>query len=110
MQTVEPVRRKAMREAVRELRDYDHCFISQEGADHFAERFGVKLSTHVARANPDDPKGLTLEDGATEAVGIDAADMAESICKSLGVGYVPKMGRGSRLRSCCDALEAALKD
>lgn len=92
---------------VKDLRGYDHAFINAEGVKHFAKGFGVKLRAyrHHADASPDNPKGLMLDDGAESAVGLDAAELAEDICRALGVSYVPKMGRGSRLRSACDALE-----
>lgn len=90
---------------VKDLRDYDHAFINEEGVEHFAKGFGVALRGHRHHANPDDMKGLTLDGGAKSAVGMDAADLAETICRRLGVSYAPMMGRGSRLRSACNALE-----
>jgi hypothetical protein len=96
-------------EAVSKLREYDHAFLTEQGVDYFAKAFGVKLTPYLAYAEPDDPKGLRLERGATSAVGMDAAHMAEVICRELGVAYVPKMGRGFRLQTCCSALEKHFK-
>jgi hypothetical protein len=91
--------------AVDELREYDHAFINPEGAKRLAAPFGVKPRTYIEKVNPNDPKGLILEDGATEAEGIDAALLAMQICGDLSVDYESKLGRGSQLRSCCDALK-----
>lgn len=97
-------------EAVAELREYDHAFVSPKGAKRLAKPFGVKPTTYLVQANPNDPKGLTLDDGATEAEGVDAAILAEQICHKLGVNYESKLGRGSQLRSCCDALQKWAED
>lgn len=104
--------------AVEDLRGYDHVFLSEEGVNKFSERFGVKLTPAKYYENPRDPKGLTLEDGpevhkdkrGRYAMGLDAMVMAMSICDQLGVQYMDKMGRGSQLRVCCDALEAHFKE
>ena len=90
---------------VRDLRQYDHAFLSVEGADHFGEIFGCKIRTYAAKATPNVMKGLTLSDGAKSARGIDAKDLAIQICDAHGVEYEEKFGRGSQLRSCCDALD-----
>ena len=91
--------------AVNELREYDHIFLSPEGVERFARAFNVKLTPYRAYANQKEPKGLTLNDGAKSAMGMDAHYMAQAICRQLGVKYVEKHGRGSALRACCDALE-----
>jgi hypothetical protein len=93
--------------AVADLRGYDHCFMTKEGVEDFATRFGLagKIKPYVVKANPNDPKGLTLDNGATSAIGMDAAILASVICDHLGVKYMSKMGRGFQLRACCDALE-----
>ena len=90
---------------VEKLREYDHAFLDTEGALHFSTPFGFKARTYVAHADPTEPKGLTLHDGAASAEGIDAVDLAKQICHHVGVEYESKFGRGSQLRSCCDALE-----
>jgi hypothetical protein len=75
--------------AVGELRDCDHLFLSAEGVKSFSETFGVDIKPRLAKADasPDNPKGLTLSDGASEAIGLDAAELAELICIRLGVDY-----------------------
>lgn len=97
-------------EAVDELRQYDHAFINPDGAKRLAAPFGVTPRTYVMKANPQDPKGLTLDGGLTEAEGIDAAELGIQICFHLNVDFESKMGRGSQLRSCCDALEKWVKE
>jgi hypothetical protein len=91
--------------AIDELRQYDHAFLSEEGAQKLAEPFGLTPVTYIAYASPNEPKGLTLHDGAKSARGADAHDLAMQICDHLGVKYQAKYGRGSQLRTCCDALD-----
>lgn len=96
-------------ELVERLReDYDHAFLTVEGALAFSRPFGFDAETYVAYANPDDPKGLTLNDGSASAEGIAADVLARQICDHVGVKYPPMFGRGSQLRACCDALASWL--
>lgn len=104
-----PTKRGHYLKLIAKLREYDHLFITPEGANHFSTPFGFKAHTYVLKANPSDPKGLTLNNGATEAEGIDAQDLAMQICRHLKVPFDSKFGRGSQLRACCDALEAWAK-
>lgn len=94
---------------VDELRGYDHAFLTVEGADYFSKPFGFKARTYVARANPNDPKELTLASGADSAEGIAADILAMQICDHVRVEYYRGLGRGSQLRVCCDALQRWLK-
>jgi hypothetical protein len=96
-------------EAVKDLRDYDHCFLNEKGVAKFAKAFGVKLRATYHKADPSNPKGLRFSDGAKGGIGMDAATMAELICDQLGVQYEHKLGRGFRLQSACNALEAHFK-
>lgn len=92
--------------AIAELRQYDHAFISKEGAIALAKPFGLDPYTYTLKADPPGTfKGLTLANGQSEAHGIDAQDLAMQICRHLKVDYPAQFGRGSQLRSCCDALE-----
>jgi hypothetical protein len=91
--------------AVADLREYDHAFIDPEGAKKLAAPFDVTPRTYIERVNPNDPKGVTFNDGRLEAEGIDAAILAQQICGALDVDYDGKFGRGSQLRACCDALQ-----
>lgn len=97
------------KECVDKLRQYDHAFLTVEGAMSFSRPFGFEARTYVERADPSDPKGLTLNNGAASAEGIAAHHLAEQICQHVGVDYPEKLGRGSQLRACCDALELWLK-
>lgn len=94
---------------VGDLREYDHSFISPEGARHFSEPFGFTARTHVELDSRAQIKGLTIHDGSPAAEGVAAEDLARQICDHLKVAYPPMMGRGFALRSCCDALEQYLK-
>ena len=96
-------------EWVSQLRDYDHTFLSPEGVKMFAEAFEVKLTPYKAYADPSDPKGITFHDGAEFGYGMCAADLAEQVCRQLKIKFQQRMGRGFRLRGCCDALEAHFK-
>jgi len=103
--------RAAQLAVVNELRDCDHDFLSAKGVKYFAEAFGVDIKPRLTKADasPDNPKGLVLADGASEAEGLDAAELAELICIHLGVGYGRHLsGRGARLQFACDSLEAHL--
>lgn len=91
---------------VKELRGCDHGFLTVEGALHFSQPFGFKARTYTAHARPNDPKGLTFHDGAKSGVGISAHELAEDICQFIGAPFDRKFGRGSQLRSCCEAIEA----
>jgi hypothetical protein len=94
-------------QAVHDLRNYDHAFLTAEGVAKFAKAFGLegKIKPYREKANPSDPKGLMFHNGASEGVGMDAQILAMSICEHLGVKYPEMFGRGSQLRACCDALE-----
>lgn len=89
--------------------DYDHCFLIKEGVLHFTQPFGFDGQTYVAHANPNDPKGLTLDSGAASAEGCAADQIAVQICQHLGLTVPQKMGRGFRLRAACDTIEQHLK-
>lgn len=97
-------------ELIRTLRrDYDHAFLSREGVLHFTRQFGFEARTRVHTANPDEPKGLTLADSADEADGLAADEIAFKICQHLKLDAPPMMGRGFRLRACCDVIERHLQ-
>lgn len=67
------IRKMTPLEAVAELRQFDHAFISEEGCKAFHFAFGQpEYGGQTYRASPNEPKGLTLKDGAKEAVGMDA--------------------------------------
>ena len=90
---------------IRELYELDHAFLSKEGVEHYTKPFGFTGSTYLAKANPQDFKGLTLYDDNGDPIdeleGQDSARVAEEIADHLKVDYPPMHGRGSRLRVCC---------
>jgi hypothetical protein len=98
------IERQERVEAAKELHKYDHDFVSPEIVERFATVFGVKLKAYYQKASPHEPKGLTFADGREGGEGMDAAYMASSICRQLGVDYPEKLGRGSQLHSCAEAL------
>jgi hypothetical protein len=100
-----PTDTETLIKTVDELRKYDHCFISAEGAEKFSQAFGFSARTHVETATSSDFQGLTLHDGIKSAKGLGAHELARQICHHAGVKYKSTMGRGSQLRECCDALE-----
>lgn len=95
--------------AIMELYEYDHAFLSPEGVEHFTKPFGFKGHTYLAKANPQDFKGLTLNGGATEAEGQDAHQVALQIASHLGVKVPDMFGVGSQLRVACTKILEHLK-
>ena len=97
-------------EALEELSDCDHAFLNREGCNRIAGPFGLIPRCYEHRANPRDPKGLTLKDGAKKAVGLGAEELAGQICQHLGLGRPDAAfhGRGSQLRACVDAIREKL--
>ena len=97
---------------IRELYELDHAFLSKEGVEHYTKPFGFIGSTYLAKANPQDFKGLTLTDKdgnpIPELEGQDASVVAKQIADHLGLTYPPMYGRGSQLRVCCAAILESL--
>jgi hypothetical protein len=92
---------------VKELATYGHTFLSPEGVKYFTEPFGFQGKTRIAKADasPDNPKGLILEDGATEAEGSEDWAVAWDICIALGLSPPSYLsGRGFRLRAACQQI------
>ena len=95
--------------AVKLLQQHDHGFLSAEGVDAITKPFGVSGWSYPHRANPQDPKGLTFNDGSKVKSGLSAHELAERLCRHLGIDYVEAFGRGTQLRNCCEALLAELE-
>lgn len=96
---------------IKDLRGHDHRFLTVEGVQHFFEPFGLdaKEWCYFHRADPMELKGLTMDDGSKGGTGLAAEEIAEAINRHLNTGFTPwQMGRGYRLRSACDAIEAFL--
>lgn len=90
------------------LADWDHAFVSPEGATEVATAFGIDAAKadswcYTLRDSRNEPKGLRLDNG-TEARGICAASLTCLICETLAVPYASKLGRGSQLFECIRAL------
>lgn len=90
---------------IRDLYECDHGFLSKDGVEHFTKPFGFMGSTYLAKSNPQDFKGLTLQDKdgnfLDELEGQDAAKVALEIASHLGVNVPDMFGRGSQLRIAC---------
>jgi len=96
-------------EAIKELREYDHCFLSPDGVREIGKPFDV-FETTIAKDTRSEFKGLTLNDAkeGDVAEGLPAHTLAELICKKLGVEYPAMYGIGSQLQVCCDVAERFL--
>lgn len=97
---------------IRELYELDHAFLSKEGVEHYTKPFGFIGSTYLAKANPQDFKGLSLYDKEgnpiEEMEGQDASVIAREIAQHLKVDFREMYGRGSTLRECCARILEAL--
>lgn len=82
----------------------DHSFMKPEFVKEANDVFGSHIGTYLAKANPKDFKGLTLNDGATEAEGQDAHKIAEQLAEHLGLEWQEMFGIGSELRECCRVI------
>lgn len=89
---------------IKELYEYDHAFLTPEGAAHFTEPFGFTAHLSVVEANPQDMKGLTLHNGAKRAKGIEASKLALQIAQIVGVSVPDMYGIGSQLRIACSRI------
>jgi hypothetical protein len=99
-------------EAILELAEYDHCFLSPEGVRELGKPFGV-FKTIIAKDNRSDFKGLNLGEGNKEgdsAEGLPAHTLAIMICKKLGVDFPYQHGIGSQLRVCCKVVTRYLNE
>lgn len=92
-----------------ELYEYDHAFLTAEGALHFTKPFGITPKLHIEEANPQNPKGLTLHNGARRAEGVAAHKLAMQIADNMGIQYKEMFGIGSQLRVTCVAILEHLK-
>lgn len=95
-------------EALKYLSEGDHAFLSEKRVKQIADAFGIKITTYLAKANPQDFKGLSLwndkGEPISEARGQDAHKVALQICATLKLKYQDMFGIGSQLRSCCESI------
>lgn len=95
-------------ELLNELAENTHTLFSESFVEQINEAFIVSLKARVYRADgARNPKGLTTHDGAPEAKGLAAFELAPALCDALGVKYESKLGRGFQVRACVDALRTA---
>jgi hypothetical protein len=84
---------------VRTLKDdYSHVILSAEGVKKYSEAFGCKLSTETI------PPHLLNDPTSPVNQGLASDDLAVDLCGRFRVKYKTKIGRGSRLRECCEKL------
>lgn len=99
---------KAIVESIKILAASDHGFLGEETVRRVTEPFGFVGHTYLAKANPQDFKGLTLwdKDGnqISEARGQDAHKVAMEVCDHLGIKYEDYFGVGSQLSECVSKL------
>lgn len=93
------------------LVDNTHGFMTPGFVDKVNKAFGVDFQSRRTRANasPDNPKGLTFDNGKKVGVGLSALDIACLLCSALRVSYVEKFGRGSQVIACVTALREHLQ-
>lgn len=94
-------------EAIQELAQCDHAFLSEEGVKRFTEPFGFVGFSYEAGDSREHMKGLSLDTGPGSTMkGQDAAETALEIAKHvIGKRWRPFcQGRGSRLQECCRAV------
>ena len=84
-----------------------HLLFTNEFVEEINGAFGLRLRPQYYRATPNEPKGLTLDNGKDGTIGISALDAARMICQALGVRHEEKMGRGFQVRACVEALRNA---
>lgn len=99
---------KEQEAALHELETNTHLFWKSEAAKDLTRPFGFECRVIEYKANPRDPKGLTLDNGARSAVGAASWDISSQICSHLKVRSEGKLGRGFQVRSDCDAARRYL--
>lgn len=97
---------RTQKELLHELMCNTHVLWRPEFVDEINTAFGTKLEAQRYKAS-NDPKGLTLNNGASAAIGIASFDLAHMLCGALNVKYAGMLGRGFQVRVCVEALQAA---
>lgn len=92
-------------ERMKDLAFNTHILFNEKGARKYTDPFGIHPKLRKYHAQPNDPKGLTLNDGASWAMGIASWDLAYQIYNHFGLTDAEsKMGRGSQQREYCYAV------
>lgn len=84
-----------------------HAFFTTEFLTLVNGAFGADIKPVECEADPDDPQGLVIHNGADRAVGIAAFNLAPQLCRALGVSYLGAHGRGTLVHHCIEALRAS---
>lgn len=96
-------------DALERLSDAHHSALTESAAYEIADALGVPKERIHCRslrsdAGPDNPKGLTMYPGNEGMMGTSGLALAEALCAALNVPYEGKLGRGSQVRACVEAL------
>lgn len=96
---------EAQIKAMRELSGRTHELLNEKGVKMYADPFpDFTPRLFKYRADPKDPKGLTLNDGSKEATGLATWDLAAQICDHFKLKAESCLGRGSQQRAYCNAV------
>lgn len=93
------------KEVLQTLRGHTHTFWTTKAAVEFCEPFGVEWTPRVYQNEPNNPKGLHLDNGAKEAEGAGTPDITGTIAAKLGLHPRGCLGRGFQVRADCEAIE-----
>jgi len=95
-------------EVLQEMLENTHSLFNQDFVGEVNAAFNTDIKCHRYKADGDvNPKGLTLDNGATSAIGLACFDLAEELCDTLKLEYTQTMGRGFQVMVCVEALKNA---
>lgn len=95
-------------EALNCLASDTHALWTPRQATRLTAPFGFVARTSHHVADPENPKGLTLSAGRTEAEGASSWSISGQIASHYGLRPPGKLGRGSQVRADCDAIREHL--
>jgi len=97
---------------IRQLYECDHGFLPERIVKEWTAAFEFEGDTYLAKANPEDFKGLSLFDEKGNAVsemrGQAAHVVALQIARHLGIEVPDMYGVGSQLRIACARILESL--
>jgi hypothetical protein len=103
--TVDKAQIKLQIEKLRELAGNTHTLFNEKGVKEYADAFpGFTPRLMKYKAEPNNPKGLTLNNGAKEAIGLASWDLAYQICSHYDCKAESALGRGTQQRLYCNAV------
>ena len=96
--------------SLRELCGDTHCLWSPEAAKRLTAPFGFECKTHIYEADggPNNPKGLTINNGRPMAKGASSWDISGQIASHYKLRPEGKLGRGFQVQADCDAIRKHL--